>query len=44
MSAPAPVIRIDSPAQALFVSDMHLDDHDPALCRRFFAAKSRFPV
>lgn len=38
MSAPAPVIRIDSPAQALFVSDMHLDDHDPALCRRFFAA------
>lgn len=29
-----PVIRIADPAHALFVSDIHLDDHDPALCQR----------
>ncbi|MDO5056191.1 MAG: UDP-2,3-diacylglucosamine diphosphatase [Lautropia sp.] len=35
---PAPVLRIADPAQAVFVSDMHLDDHDPALMTRFLDA------
>lgn len=47
MSSPAPVIRITDPADALFASDMHLDDEEPGLCRHFLStleqrlAKSR---
>lgn len=33
-----PVIRLARADQALFVSDMHLDDHDPALCTRVIDA------
>ncbi len=38
MSTPAPLVRIDHPAHVLFASDMHLDDHDPALCEHFLQA------
>ncbi|MDO4232274.1 MAG: UDP-2,3-diacylglucosamine diphosphatase [Lautropia sp.] len=38
MHHPPPVIRIARADQALFISDMHLDDHDPALCAHVLQA------